>query len=82
MIIFLARVFLIPKFYGKILWKYVIEVYKGMYIRCKFCNQRCSRGVNRLKNHLTGTHHGMKPCSKVNEDVGLECKITLTNFKE
>ena len=57
--------------------KYAIEVYREKYIRCNSCNQRCSRWVNRLKNHLTGTHHGMKPCSKVNEDVRLECKETL-----
>ena len=38
--------------------------------------------VNKLKHHLARTHHGMKPCSKVGEDVRLECKETLTNFKE
>ena len=38
--------------------------------------------VNRLKHHLVGTHHGMKPCNKVSEDARLECKETLTNFKD
>ena len=51
-------------------------------MRCKFCNQRCAGGVNRLKHHLAETHHGMKPCPKVSEDVRLECKDALTNFKD
>ncbi|RVW61676.1 hypothetical protein CK203_065823 [Vitis vinifera] len=51
-------------------------------LRCKFCNQRCTGGVNRLKHHLAGTHHGMKPCSKVSEDARLECKEALANFKD
>ena len=62
-------------------WKYVIEVSGEQYLRCKFCNQRCAGGVNRLKHHLAGTHHGMKPCPKVSEDVRLECKDALANFK-
>ena len=48
-------------------WKYVIEVLGDKYIRCKFCNRRCSRGVNRLKHQLIKTHHGMSPCTKVSE---------------
>ena len=51
-------------------------------MRCKFCNQRCTRGVNRLKHHLAITHHDMKPCKKVSEDVRLESKEALTKFKE
>ena len=38
--------------------------------------------VNRLKHHLAGTHSGMKPFNKVSEDVRLECKEAMTNFKE
>ena len=38
--------------------------------------------VNRLKHHLVGTHHGMKPCNKVSEDARLECKEALANFKD
>ena len=38
--------------------------------------------MNRLKHHLAGTHHGMKPCPKVSEDVRLECKDALANFKD
>ena len=53
-------------------WKYVIKVSGEKYIRCKFCNQRCVGGVNRLKHHLAKTHHGMKLYNKVNEDVRLE----------
>ena len=64
------------------MWKYVIEFSGEQYLRCKFCNQRCARGVNRLKHHLAGTHHGMKPCPKVSEDVRLECKDALANFKD
>nr|CAN80391.1 hypothetical protein VITISV_009402 [Vitis vinifera] len=63
-------------------WKYVIEVAREQYLRCKFCNQRCTGGVNRLKHHLAGTHHGMKPCNKVSEDARLECKEALANFKD
>ncbi|RVW85517.1 hypothetical protein CK203_044114 [Vitis vinifera] len=40
------------------------------------------RRVNRLKHHLAGTHHGMKPCNKVSEDARLECKEALANFKD
>ena len=54
-------------------WKCVIEVSDEKYIQCKFCNQRCAEWVNRLKHHLVGTHHGMKPSTKVNENVRLEC---------
>ena len=32
--------------------------------------------------NLAGTHHGMKPCPKVSEDVRLECKDALANFKD
>ena len=63
-------------------WKYVIEVSEEQYFRCKFCNQRCTGGVNRLKHHLAGTHHGMKPCPKVSEDVRFECKEALANVKD
>ena len=63
-------------------WKDVIEVYGEQYLRCKFCNQRCAREVNRLKHHSTKTHHGMKPCPKVSEDIRLEYKEALANFKD
>ena len=62
-------------------WKYVIEVSEEKYIRCKFCNQRCAGGVNRFKHHLAGTHHGMKPCTKVSENVRLEWQEALSNYK-
>ena len=63
-------------------WKYVIDVVGKQYLRFKFCNQRCTRGVNRLRHHLAGIHHGMKPCNKVSEDARLECKEALANFKD
>ena len=63
-------------------WKYVIEVAEEQYLRCNFCNQRCTIGVNRLKHHLAGTHYGMKPCNKVSEDARLECKEALATFKD
>ena len=53
-------------------WKHAIEIPEEKYLRCKFCNQRCTRGVNRLKHHLVETHNGMKPCNKVRENVRLE----------
>ena len=61
-----------------VVWKYVIEDSEEKYIQCKFCNQRYAGGVNRLKHHLAGTHHGMKPCTKVSEDVRLECHKALS----
>ena len=64
------------------MWKYVIELFGDQYLRDKFCNQRCARRVNRLKHHLVRIHHGMKLCPKVSEDVRLECKDALTNFKD
>ena len=63
-------------------WKYAVEIPEEKYLTYKFCNQRCTGGVNRLKYHLVETHNGMKPCNKVSEDVKLECKEALTNFKE
>ena len=51
------------------------------YIKCKFCNERCLRGINRYKHHLAGTHHGMRPCTKVSEDLRLVCKEAMNNFK-
>ena len=63
-------------------WKYVIEVAGEQYLRCKFFNQRCMGGVNRLKHYLAETHHGMKQCNKVTEDARLECKEALANFKD
>ena len=64
------------------MWKYVIEVSREKYIRCNFCNQRCMGGVDRLKHHLAETHHGMKPCNKVSENIRLECQEALNNYKE
>ena len=46
-------------------WKYAIEVSDEKYIRCKFCNQRCTRGVNRLKHNLVGNHYGMNHATKL-----------------
>ena len=63
-------------------WKYVIEVSEEKYLRCKFYNQRCVGGVNRLKHHLAETHHSMKSCNKLSEDARLECKEVLANFKD
>ena len=60
------------------LWKCVIEVSREKYIRCKFYNKRCMRMVNKLKHHVVGTCHGMKPCTKVSANVRLELK----NFRE
>ena len=39
-------------------------------------------GINRLKHHLIRIHHGIKPCIEVSEDVRLECKEALNNFRE
>ena len=38
--------------------------------------------MNKLNPHLVETHHGMKSCNKVNEDVMLEYKEAFTNYHE
>ena len=63
-------------------WKYFVKVSEEKHIWCKFCNQRCAGGVNKLKHHLAKTHHDMKLYNKINEDVRLECQKTLSNYKE
>ncbi|KAH7514469.1 hypothetical protein FEM48_Zijuj11G0092900 [Ziziphus jujuba var. spinosa] len=63
-------------------WNYVREISGEKYIRCKLCDQIFRGGVNRLKHHLAGTHHGMKPCSKVSGDVRLECRTALSNSED
>ena len=62
---FLKRVPLIRKIQEKIVWKYVIEVFGEQYLRCKFCNQRCVGGVNRLKHHLARTHYDVTKLVKM-----------------
>ena len=37
--------------------------------------------VNRLKHYLAKIHHSIKPCTKVSEDVRLECKIGIERNK-
>lgn len=61
-------------------WKYVKEVDGEKYMRCMFCDQVRNGGVNRLKHHLTRIHHGMRPCSNINEDVRLQCRKNLSYF--
>lgn len=63
-------------------WKYVKKVNGEKYMRCIFCDQVWSGGVNKLKHHLAGTHHGMRPYSKVSEDVRLECRMILLDFND
>lgn len=65
-------------------WKYVKEDPQGHvrrnYVFCKFCGQRCTGGVTRLKNHLAGTHNGIKPCPKVTAEAKEECQKALTAY--
>ncbi|CAL8153282.1 unnamed protein product [Prunus armeniaca] len=62
-------------------WKYPKEIEGEKYLRCAFCDQRCSGGISRLKHHLGQTHHGMQPCKKVPEHVKKECAATLKNLQ-
>ncbi|XP_008221800.1 PREDICTED: uncharacterized protein LOC103321750 [Prunus mume] len=62
-------------------WKYAKEIEGEKYLRCAFCDQRCSGGISRLKHHLGQTHHGMQPCKKVPEHVKKECAVTLKNLQ-
>ncbi|CAL9006544.1 unnamed protein product, partial [Prunus brigantina] len=62
-------------------WKYAKEIEGEKYLRCAFCDQRCSGGISRLKHHLGQTHHGMQPCKKVPEHVKKECAATLKNLQ-
>ena len=82
-IIILEWVPSIQELYKKILYESILLKFFGrnIYI-CKFCNQRRTERVNRLKHHLARTHHGMKPCNKVSENARLECKEVLTNYKD
>nr|XP_033515152.1 uncharacterized protein LOC117279682 [Nicotiana tomentosiformis] len=52
------------------------------FFRCKFCNQRCSSMINRLKQHLAGTHKGIKPCPTVPDEVVDECKKALLKLQK
>lgn len=62
-------------------WKWGIQVEGERYLRCSFCNQQCTGGITRLKNHLAHTHHGMKPCPKVPPNVKAKCSDYLKKFK-
>ena len=79
--VFLEWVLSIRKIWEKILCGSMLLKLPGSNI-CKFCNQKCTGGVNRLKHHLAGTHYGMKPCNKVSVNARLECKEALANFKD
>ncbi|XP_019238206.1 PREDICTED: uncharacterized protein LOC109218307 isoform X2 [Nicotiana attenuata] len=62
-------------------WKYSIMTPDEKYFRCKFCTQQISGTINRLKQHLAGTHKGIKPCPKVPDEVAEECKKTLLKLQ-
>ncbi|XP_059305354.1 uncharacterized protein LOC132056964 [Lycium ferocissimum] len=62
-------------------WKYAIKTPGEKYFKCKFCDQQCIRTINRLKQHLSGTHLGMTPCLKVPDEVSEECKKSLQKLK-
>ncbi|XP_070020208.1 uncharacterized protein [Nicotiana sylvestris] len=62
-------------------WKYSIMTLNEKYFRSKFCNQQISGTINRLKQHLTGTHKGIKPCPKVPYEVAEECKKALLKLQ-
>ncbi|XP_075112868.1 uncharacterized protein LOC107826286 isoform X2 [Nicotiana tabacum] len=62
-------------------WKYSIMIPDEKYFRCKFCTQQISGTINRLKQHLAGTHKGIKPCPKVPDEVAEECKKALLKLQ-
>nr|XP_016514317.1 PREDICTED: uncharacterized protein LOC107831102 [Nicotiana tabacum] len=62
-------------------WKYSIMTPDEKYFRCKFCTQQSSGTINRLKQHLAGTHKGIKSCPKVQNEVAEECKKALLKLK-
>ncbi|XP_050365434.1 uncharacterized protein LOC126783955 [Argentina anserina] len=39
------------------------------YFLCSFCNQRCTGGISRFKQHLVGSRKGIRACPKVPPNV-------------
>ncbi|PRQ58681.1 hypothetical protein RchiOBHm_Chr1g0361961 [Rosa chinensis] len=52
------------------------------YFLCAFCDQRNTGGIFRFKQHLVGTHKGIKPCNKVPPNVKDWCTIALKRNDE
>ncbi|XP_028550851.1 uncharacterized protein LOC110112362 [Dendrobium catenatum] len=61
-------------------WKYSTQVDVGgsdktyVYLKCNYCDKVVKGGVTRMKEHLSGSHKNVAPCSKVPDAVREEIK--------
>ncbi|PWA77576.1 hypothetical protein CTI12_AA222010 [Artemisia annua] len=58
-------------------WDYGVEIgYRR--VKCKFCNEECTGGMFRFKNHLARTHQNVTACTNVPKEV----KVKIQNILE
>ncbi|KAL0910811.1 hypothetical protein M5K25_018900 [Dendrobium thyrsiflorum] len=56
-------------------WKYSVQVDIGgaektyVYLKCNFCDKVMKGGVTRMKEHLSGSHKNVAPCTNVPDKV-------------
>ncbi|KAL0910409.1 hypothetical protein M5K25_021389 [Dendrobium thyrsiflorum] len=61
-------------------WKYSTQVDVGgsdktyVYLKCNYCDKVVNGGVTRMKEHLSGSHKNVAPCSKVPDTIREEIK--------
>ncbi|KAL0906237.1 hypothetical protein M5K25_024713 [Dendrobium thyrsiflorum] len=61
-------------------WKYSTQVDVGgsdktyVYLKCNYCDKVVKGGVTRMKEHLSGSHKNVAPCSKVPDTIREEIK--------
>ncbi|KAL0921370.1 hypothetical protein M5K25_008434 [Dendrobium thyrsiflorum] len=61
-------------------WKYSTQVDIGgsdktyVYLKCNYCDKVVKGGVTRMKEHLSGSHKNVAPCSKVPDTIREEIK--------
>ncbi|KAL0919159.1 hypothetical protein M5K25_011233 [Dendrobium thyrsiflorum] len=69
-------------------WKYSVQVDIGgaektyVYLKCNFCDKVVKGGVTRMKEHLSGSHKNVAPCTnvpdKVKEEICAYMKKSIT----
>ncbi|KAL0911890.1 hypothetical protein M5K25_017823 [Dendrobium thyrsiflorum] len=61
-------------------WKHSTQVDVGgsdktyIYLKCNYCDKVVKGGVTRMKEHLSGSHKNVAPCSKVPDTLREEIK--------
>lgn len=64
-------------------WKWTKPIPGDLkYFLCGFCDQKNSGGIFRFKQHLAGTHKGIKSCLKVPPNVKAWCVAALKKNEE